>query len=133
MTEDKLRTELEPLVERVASALRHEIRPLRIVESRIAARAALEAAGVCQPPRMTSEDDIMIGQFVARWEDAADGVVMDADTAETLARCFKEMQARPTGKQIMDEIDTDETIPTDVAIRVYAAIKRAALAIERPQ
>lgn len=39
------------------------------------------------------KDDIMIGEFIARWEEAADGVVMDADTAEALAREFKRMQA----------------------------------------
>jgi hypothetical protein len=35
----------EGLVERVASALRHTIKPLRVIESRIAARDALEASG----------------------------------------------------------------------------------------
>ncbi|MCP3730401.1 hypothetical protein M9978_08160 [Sphingomonas sp. MG17] len=37
--------------------------------------------------------DVMIGEFIARWEDAADGVMMDADTAEALAREFKRMRS----------------------------------------
>jgi hypothetical protein len=73
-------------------------------------------------------DDIMIGQFVARWEEAADGVMMDADTAQALARCFKEMSLRPSGEAIMELIDKDLSIPTDIAVKVYAAIKRASLA-----
>lgn len=36
--------------------------------------------------------DIMIGEFIARWDDAADGVTMDADTAQALAREFKRMR-----------------------------------------
>lgn len=36
--------------------------------------------------------DIMIGEFIARWDDAADGVTMDADTAQELAREFKRMR-----------------------------------------
>jgi hypothetical protein len=36
-----------------------------------------------RPPRMS---DVKIGEFVARWEEAADGVCMDADTAQALAR-----------------------------------------------
>ena len=36
--------------------------------------------------------DVMIGEFIARWEEAADGVMMDADTAEALAREFKRMR-----------------------------------------
>lgn len=35
--------------------------------------------------------DVMIGSFIARWDDAADGVMMDADTAQALAHEFKRM------------------------------------------
>jgi uncharacterized protein YlxW (UPF0749 family) len=38
-------------------------------------------------------EDVMIGVFIARWDDAADGVMMDADTAQALARAFKRMEA----------------------------------------
>ncbi|WP_347271190.1 hypothetical protein [Rhizorhabdus histidinilytica] len=38
------------------------------------------------------DNDVMIGDFIARWDDAADGVVMDADTAQALAREFKRMR-----------------------------------------
>lgn len=37
-------------------------------------------------------NDVMIGEFIARWDDAADGVGMDADTAQALAREFKRMR-----------------------------------------
>jgi hypothetical protein len=36
--------------------------------------------------------DVMIGDFIARWDEAADGVCMDADTAQALAREFKRMR-----------------------------------------
>lgn len=35
----------------------------------------------------------MIGEFIARWEEAADGVTMDADTAQVLAREFARMRS----------------------------------------
>lgn len=81
-------------------------------------------------PDEVAGQDIMIGEFIARWEEAADGVMMDADTAQALAQAFRDMRSRPTGKAIMDEIDKDPEISTDAAIRVYAAIKRAALSNE---
>lgn len=95
------------------------------------ARAALNS----DAPQSTDVEgrDVMIGEFVARWEDAADGVMMDADTAQELARAFKDLSSRPSGKAIMDEIDKDPTISTDAAIRVYAAIKRAALNSDAPR
>lgn len=37
--------------------------------------------------------DVLIGEFIARWDDAADGVMMDADTAQALAREFKRLTA----------------------------------------
>lgn len=39
------------------------------------------------------EADIVIGDFIARYDEAAGGVIMDADTAELLAREFKRMRA----------------------------------------
>lgn len=41
-----------------------------------------------------NQSDVMIGEYIARWEEAADGCLMDADTAEALAREFKRMVAR---------------------------------------
>ncbi len=35
--------------------------------------------------------DTLIGRFVAQYEEAASGCMMDAETAETLAREFKNM------------------------------------------
>jgi hypothetical protein len=53
-----------------------------------AARHRLDQAKVARE----HQADVMIGEFVARWEEAADGVVMDADTAEALAREFKRLR-----------------------------------------
>ncbi len=43
---------------------------------------------------MSDSQDIMVGEFIARWDDAVAGVTMDADTAQELARAFKEMKLR---------------------------------------
>jgi hypothetical protein len=66
---------------------------------RMFARAAIDALA-CQrtlPPAaevMERETgDVLIGEFVARWYDAADGVMMDADTAQALAREFEQMRS----------------------------------------
>ena len=41
----------------------------------------------------TPTDDVVIGEFIARYEEAAEGVSMDYETAELLARELKRLTA----------------------------------------
>lgn len=54
--------------------------------------ADLRTHPAVEPDEGLVERDIMIGEFIAQWDDAADGVTMDADTAQDLAREFKRMR-----------------------------------------
>lgn len=58
----------------------------RIILAALASKPAID-------PATDGGADVMIGEFIARWEDAADGVHMDADTAEALAREFKRLKS----------------------------------------
>lgn len=96
-----------------------------------ALKAIEHALAITSPADEVERQDVMIGEFIARWEDAADGVMMDADTAQELARAFSRLRSQPSSKAIMGEIDKDPEITTDAAVRVYAAIKRAALSTNK--
>jgi hypothetical protein len=65
----------------------------------------------------------MLGRFVAQYEEGAAGFFIDADDIQEVALQVK--AALSLGRAIMDQIDADKSIPTDVACKVFAAIKRA--------
>lgn len=65
----------------------------------------------------------MLGRFVMQYDEGAAGFFVDADDAQEVALAVKAALALPAA--IMDEVHADLSIPTDVACKVYAAIKRA--------
>lgn len=76
--------------------------------------------------RRVKLDRVMLGRFVAQYEEGADGFFIDADEAQEVALQIK--VALSLGERIMDEVHNDQAIPTEVACKVYAAIKRANVA-----
>ena len=76
-------------------------------------------------------DTVMLGRFVAQYEEGAAGFFIDADEAQEVALQVK--AALGLGEAIMDEVHADLSIPTDVACKVYQAIKRASRIATRPE